>query len=91
MEKICGGSGMGLKTAKFMRGKTIILSGRTVSKLEHAVQMLAELGIKALPHACDTSGRSSVRAPAEFAASQGRLQMSLTAPGSLLPWRTVKS
>lgn len=77
MEKICvitgGGSGMGLETAKFMKGKTIILSGRTVSKLEHAVQTLAELGIKALPHACDTSDRSSVRALAKFAASQGEI------------------
>ena len=37
MAKVCvitgGGSGMGLETAKFMKDKVVVLSGRTVKKL----------------------------------------------------------
>jgi short-subunit dehydrogenase len=45
MKKVCvitgGGSGMGLAAAKFMSNeKIIVLSGRTVSKLEKAVNDL---------------------------------------------------
>ena len=40
-----GGSGMGLAAAKYMsKEKIIVLSGRTVSKLEKAVGELTELG-----------------------------------------------
>ena len=40
-----GGSGMGLEAAKYMpKEKIIILSGRTVSKLENAVNTLKDLG-----------------------------------------------
>ena len=85
MEKVCvitgGGSGMGLETAKFMKGKTVILSGRTVSKLEHAVNELMALGIKAIAHACDTSDRASVRALAEFAAGQGEITTVINCAG----------
>lgn len=77
MKKVCvitgGGSGMGLETAKFMKGKTVILSGRTVSKLENAVNELELLGIKAIAHSCDTSDRTSVRCLAEYAASLGEI------------------
>ena len=39
-----GGSGMGLVAAKFMsKEKVIVLSGRTVQKLEGAVSHLREL------------------------------------------------
>ncbi len=64
---------MGLETAKFMKGKTVILSGRTVSKLDHAVKELESLGIRAIAQPCDTSDRASVKALAEFAASQGEI------------------
>jgi NAD(P)-dependent dehydrogenase (short-subunit alcohol dehydrogenase family) len=66
MEKVCvitgGGSGIGLATAELMsKEKIIVLSGRTVSKLEKAVNELTELGFTAYPFACDTSDRESVR------------------------------
>ena len=52
---------MGLAAAKYMpKEKRIILSGRTVKKLEHAVAELEELGYEAYAHACDTSDRASV-------------------------------
>ena len=51
-----GGSGMGLEAAKFTpKEKIVVISGRTVSKLENAVKELKELGIEAYPFACDTS------------------------------------
>ena len=65
MKNVCvitgGGSGMGIAAAKYMpKEKRIILSGRTVKKLEHAVAELEELGYEAYAHACDTSDRASV-------------------------------
>ena len=47
MKKVCvitgGGSGMGLAAAKFMdKEKIIVLSGRTVAKLENAVKALVD-------------------------------------------------
>ena len=49
MANVCvitgGGSGMGLEAAKFMpKDKIIVISGRTMSKLEGAVAQLKELG-----------------------------------------------
>ena len=77
-----GGSGMGLEAAKFMhKEKIIVLSGRTVSKLENAVNTLKELGFTAYAHACDTSDRASVRALAEYAASLGTVKNVINAAG----------
>ena len=63
MKKVCvitgGGSGMGLAAAKFMdKEKIIVLSGRTVAKLENAVKALEAEGFEAHAHACDTSERA---------------------------------
>ena len=49
MANVCvitgGGSGMGLEAAKFMpKDKIIVISGRTVSRLEGALAQLRELG-----------------------------------------------
>ena len=49
MKNVCvitgGGSGMGLAAAKFMpKDKIIVVTGRTMSKLEKAVNELKELG-----------------------------------------------
>ena len=49
MKNVCvitgGGSGMGLAAAKFMpKEKIIVISGRTVAKLENAVNELKALG-----------------------------------------------
>ena len=76
MKNVCvitgGGSGMGLAAAKFMpKEKIIVISGRTVAKLENAVNELKTLGYEAYAFACDTSNRESVKKLAEYAASLG--------------------
>ena len=65
MEKVCvitgGGSGMGLGTAQIIgKDHCIIIAGRTVKKLESAVETLRKEGINAEAVACDVSDRSSV-------------------------------
>lgn len=86
MKNVCvitgGGSGMGLACAKYMpKDKCIVLSGRTVKKLEKAVAELEELGYEAHAHTCDTSDRLSVRALAEYAASLGEIKNVINAAG----------
>ena len=86
MKNVCvitgGGSGMGLAAAKYMpKDKIIVLSGRTVAKLEHAVKELEELGFEAYAHACDTSNRSSVHDLAAYAASLGEVKNVINAAG----------
>lgn len=66
---------MGLAAAKFMpKEKIIVVTGRTLSKLEKAVQELEELGYEAYAKTCDTSKRDEVRALAEYAASLGEIK-----------------
>ena len=72
MANVCvitgGGSGMGLAAAKFMpKDKIIVISGRTLSKLEGAVKELEALGYTAYAKACDTSKRESVKELVAFA------------------------
>lgn len=86
MKNVCvitgGGSGMGLAAAKFMdKSKIIVLSGRTVEKLENAVNELSELGFEAHAFACDTSDRESVKKLAEYAASLGEIKNVINAAG----------
>lgn len=86
MANVCvitgGGSGMGLEAAKFMpKDKIIVLSGRTVSKLEGAVKELEALGFTAYAKACDTSNRESVKELAAFAASLGEIKNVINAAG----------
>lgn len=86
MKKVCvitgGGSGMGFAAAKCMdKEKTIVLSGRTVAKLENAVKELKSLGYEAYAYACDTSDRTSVRKLAEYAASLGEIKNVVNAAG----------
>ena len=62
MKQVCvitgGGSGMGLEAAKCMpKEKIIVVSGRTLSKLENAIKELQSLGFEAYAHTCDTSKR----------------------------------
>ena len=77
-----GGSGMGFETAKFLpKDRTIVLAGRTASKLEHAADELASLGIDAVTHTADTSSRESIRALAEYAASLGTIANVINAAG----------
>lgn len=58
MSDVCvitgGGSGMGLSAAMQMpKDKIIVVSGRTVAKLENAVQMLKDGGHEAYAFSCD--------------------------------------
>lgn len=85
-EKVCvitgGGSGMGLNTAKYMsKDKKIILAGRTVTKLEGAVNELKKAGYDACPFPCDVSDRESVRRLAEYADSLGEIKNVINAAG----------
>ena len=69
-----GGSGMGLEAAKFMdKSKILVISGRTLSKLEKAKKVLEKRGFKVYPHTCDTSNRKSVKELAKFARSLGEI------------------
>ena len=86
MKNVCvitgGGSGMGLEAAKIMcKDKIIVLAGRTVAKLENAVNAIKELGGEAYAKACDTSDRNSVRELAEFAASLGEIKNVINSAG----------
>ena len=77
-----GGSGMGLDLAKLV-GKLgkVIITGRTVKKLEDAISELEALGIEAESYACDVSDLDSVKALAEFAAGQGEIKAVINAAG----------
>lgn len=86
MANVCvitgGGSGMGLEAAKFMpKDKIIVISGRTVSKLEGAVAQLKELGFEAYAKACDTSNRESVKELVAFATSLGEVKNVINSAG----------
>lgn len=79
MKSVCvitgGGSGMGLAAAKCMpKEKIIIVTGRTMSKLEKAVSELKELGYEAYAKTCDTSNRQQVKELAEYAAGLGEIR-----------------
>ena len=77
-----GASGMGLAAAKEMpKEKILVLSGRTVRKLESAVRELTALGYEAHAFVCDTARREDVRALAEYAASLGEIRNVIHAAG----------
>lgn len=85
-KKVCvitgGGSGMGLEAAKrISKEKIVIISGRTISRLENAAAQLKSLGIEAYAHTCDTSKRESVRELAEYAASLGEIRNVINCAG----------
>ena len=86
MKTVCvitgGGSGMGLAAAKCMpKDKIIVVTGRTMSKLEKAVKELEALGYEAYAKTCDTSKRDQVRELAEYAASLGEIKNVIHAAG----------
>jgi NAD(P)-dependent dehydrogenase (short-subunit alcohol dehydrogenase family) len=79
MSDVCvvtgGGSGMGLSAALQMpKDKIIIVSGRTISKLEKAVEQLKEGGHEAYACTCDTSDRESVKKLVEMCLSMEEAQ-----------------
>ena len=86
MANVCvitgGGSGMGLEAAKFMpKDKIIVISGRTLSKLEGAVEELKSLGYDAYAKTCDTSSRESVKELVAFAQSLGEIKNVINSAG----------
>lgn len=86
MANVCvitgGGSGMGLAAAKYLpKDKVIVVTGRTLSKLERAVNELKTLGYEVYAKTCDTSIRSQVRELAEYAASLGEIKNVIHAAG----------
>ncbi len=87
MKQICvvtgGGSGMGLACAKLMGAKQqkIILVGRTVAKLQGAVDELTALGIESEAFPCDAGDKASVEALAKYAAGQGEIKAVIHAAG----------
>ncbi|MDF2800855.1 MAG: short-chain dehydrogenase/reductase [Anaerocolumna sp.] len=86
MKNVCvitgGGSGMGLATAKLM-GKEhyIIICGRSIKKLESAIQELKDGGVEAEAFACDVSDYKSVENLAIYAKIQGRVAAVIHAAG----------
>lgn len=86
MKSVCvitgGGSGMGLAAAKCMpKDKIIVVTGRTMSKLEKAVEELKDLGYEAYAKTCDTSNREQVRELAEYANSLGEIKNVINSAG----------
>ena len=86
MANVCvitgGGSGMGLAAAKFMpKDKIIVISGRTLKKLEGAVEELKALGYTAYAKTCDTSKRESVKELVDFAKGLGEVKNVINSAG----------
>ena len=77
-----GGSGMGLAAAKYMpKEKIILVTGRTLAKLERAVTELQKAGYEAYAKTCDTSIRSQVQELAAYAAELGEIKNVIHAAG----------
>lgn len=86
MGNICvitgGGSGMGLEVAKIVgKDMKVILTGRTVAKLDNAIKELNALGIEAEAYPCDVSDQGSVDKLAAYAAGQGIVKVLIHAAG----------
>ncbi|BCN28898.1 SDR family oxidoreductase [Anaeromicropila herbilytica] len=86
MKKVCvitgGGSGMGLATARLMgKDHTIIICGRSVNKLENAVNDLRNEGIDIYAVACDVSDSISVEKLAAYAKEKGPVVAVIHAAG----------
>lgn len=77
-----GGSGMGLAAAKYMPAdKIVVVTGRTLSKLEKAVEEIENTGRKAYAKTCDTSDRQQVKELAEFASGLGTVKNVINSAG----------
>ncbi len=77
-----GGSGMGFEIARLFGEKgTVIICGRTQSKIAGAVEKLKAENIDAHGVACDISNLDSVKAFAETASKLGDIQVVVNAAG----------
>lgn len=86
MKKVCvitgGGSGMGLATAKIMgEDHFVIIAGRTVSKLQGAVEDLKNIGVGVEGFPCDVSDLESVERLAQRAKEIGEISTVIHAAG----------
>lgn len=89
---IGGGSGIGLASSRMLAadGATVTLAGRTLSKLEHAVETIhddvpdAEVGVAV----CDAMIGDDVRRAVDVAAADEGLDIAVTVPGGG-PYRPV--
>lgn len=86
MKNICvitgGGSGMGLATARLMgKDHYIIICGRSVNKLENAINELKSQGIESEAFVCDVSDNSSVEKLANHAKEKGNITAVIHAAG----------
>ena len=86
MANVCvitgGGSGMGLETARNIpKDVILVLTGRTVSKLEHAMEILEAEGHEVHLMACDVSVRRDVHELCLFAASLGTIRTVIHSAG----------
>ena len=86
MKNVCvitgGGSGMGLATAKMLGHENrVIIVGRSLKKLEDALEELRDDGIEAESFVCNISNRTSVDKLAIYARSIGRIASVIHAAG----------
>lgn len=86
MKNVCvitgGGSGMGLATARLMgKDHFIIICGRSVTKLENAVNELRVEGVEVEAFACDVSNYNSVEKLAKHAKERGSIAAVIHAAG----------
>lgn len=86
MKNVCvitgGGSGMGLATARLMgKNHFIIICGRSVTKLENAVNELRAEGVEVEAFACDVSDYNSVEKLANHAKERGSIAAVIHAAG----------
>ena len=86
MKEICvitgGGSGMGLAAAKELGDEyQILITGRTIEKLQAAVEDLKMKGIEAEGFPCDVSDRRAVERLAEYASNMGNIKVVIHAAG----------
>ena len=76
------GSGMGLEMAKiFGRQGPVVVCGRTLSKIEKAVEELKCMGVEAHGASCDVSDKASVDALAKMASSLGNIRVVVNSAG----------
>ena len=86
MANVCvitgGGSGMGLEAARNIpKDVILVLTGRTVSKLEHAMEILESEGHEVHLMACDVSVRRDVHELCLFAAGLGTIKTVIHSAG----------
>ncbi len=86
MANVCvitgGGSGMGLETARnIAKDVILVITGRTLAKLEHAKTVLEEEGHEVHLITCDVSSRRDVHELCLLAASLGTIKTVIHAAG----------